>query len=340
VNGYGLQESDILLCQEKVIMSSVKSHLLDPLNAVFKLALLNICEPGTRLSIYKHIVSIQRHDFKQAVYRKIYGDGVNDLYLLLRSVVKIVEWYITEYIDQPVSINGQYELSDEKKISQDEEENSVSKSDDDLKKIKKKDKTKKKELEKSDSESESDEIVDTTEVIKETLHNKIVIKKIKNNFYKNPEIKELMGYACKGLERLQKFYEKQYDDGMFMPGIQLIINTLQEGINGKLYIERLPVNYRKLDTVSLIHIHSIFSYWKDSNIKHILKLLKTSEDHINDKKKSYSSDKTEQPDPLSNDIILLDKGLRKILNGYVESILSILIPLDTEFQTLVERSYL
>jgi len=116
-----------------------------------------------------------------------------------------------------------------------------------------------------------------------------------------------------------------------MPGIQLIVNTLRDGINGKLYVEKLPVNYRRLDTISLIHIRSIVAYWKDSEIKHILKLLKTSEEHIKDKRKESKE---------NNDTVLLNKGLRKILNGYVESILSILTPLDNEFQNLVLKSYL
>jgi len=278
-------------------MSSSKSHLLDPLNVLSKLALLTICEPKTKLSIYNHVVSIQRPDFKQSALRLIYGDGVNDLHLLLRSVIKIVEWYIIEYIEQPMFV--------EENTEEDEESNGNT------------------EYESSAHTNGDLKLSSST--------NKITTKKIENKFYNNQDIKELMIFACDGLEILQRFYEQTHGDGMFMPGIQLIVNTLRDGINGKLYVEKLPVNYRRLDTISLIHIRSIVAYWKDSEIKHILKLLKTSEEHIKDKRKESKE---------NNDTVLLNKGLRKILNGYVESILSILTPLDNEFQNLVLKSYL
>lgn len=314
-------------------MSSVKSHLLDPLNAMFKLALLNMCEPGTRLSINNHVVTIQRKPYipiMQGVMRYISGDDVNDLHLFERPIIKIVEWYITEYIEQPMSTDEDIIISDEKTDIIPEKKDSLNTS--------RHKKNKKGKNDDIDVIPEKKEIKDVKDVkgTKETdnFNNKIIIKKIKNKFYKNKELKELMMFACKGLERLQTFYESIYGDGMFMLGIQEMINTLQEGMNGQLYIEKLPVNYRKLDTISLIHIQNILIYWKDDKIKEMLKNLKLSEDHINDEKSKDLS-----VDPSSNDI-LNNKGLRKILDGYIDSILSVLIPLDNEFVKLVKKSYM
>lgn len=250
-------------------MSTIKSHLLDPLNVIFKLALLNICESGTRLSINSHIVQIQRptNKYIQALYRIYNSDGRNDLYLLLKSIVKIVEWYTTEYTEIPT----------------------VSKP------------------EPSDKDH------------KESKHPKFSRKK--NEFYKDERLKSIIQFACRGLEKLQKFYEQHYEDGIFMIAIQLMINVMKDGIDGKLDIERLPVNYRKLDAVSLVHIQEIIKFWKTSNIDKILRLLSDSEKYINDV--------TEEN----------QEGNRIILNGYIETILSILQPLDFTFQKIVEKSY-
>lgn len=284
-----------------------KSHLLDPLNMIFKLSLLNICEPGTRISINNHVVSLDPPGFIQGARRKYFGDGKDDLYLLLKSVVKIVEWYITEYIEQPV-------VSDDIKhiiITPPENKSPVGSP-----------RSKKKTLDVIDKK------IDNTSDIKATK--KITIKKVENKFYKNENLKEVMFFACKGLERLQKFYETQYQDGMFMIGMQLIVNTLKDGTNGFLEMERLPVNYRKLDAVSLIHIQEIVNFWNDDTIKKMLSLLKKSDSHIKD-------------DSLKNivdtDNILSNAGIRIILNGYVESILTILRPLDDQFLKIVQTSY-
>src|SRR5271165_4847499 len=106
-------------------------------------------------------------------------------------------------------------------------------------KIKKKKKKKKNTTEGETSIDEIQEELKDYEITESNIDNKNYYKKIKNKFYKNEDIKNLMIYASRGLERLQKFYEKQYDDGMFMIGIKLIVNTLREGINGKLDTEKL-----------------------------------------------------------------------------------------------------
>lgn len=292
-----------LFYQIMYMSGKTKSHLLDPLNMIFKLALLNICEPGTRLSITNHVVSLDFPTYSQAAIRLYRGDGKNDLYLLLKSVVKIVEWYITEYIEQPVAMD-----------------------DDDIKQIivtpEKSPKSKKKHL------TVPTDVKETKTDIKSSK--KIIIKKVENKFYKNESLKEVMIFACKGLERLQNFYEKQYEDGMFMIGMQLIVNTLKDGTNGVLDIERLPVNYRKIDAVSLIHIQEIVNFWSDDKIKKMLSLLQKSDGHIKDDTTNSITD---------TDNILSNAGIRTILNGYVESILTILKPLDEQFTKIVQKSY-
>ncbi len=283
-----------------------KSHLLDPLNMIFKLSLLNICEPGTRISINNHVVSLDPPGIMQGAIRMYYGDGKDDLYLLLKSVVKIVEWYITQYIEQPV-------LDDIKHII-----------------ITPPEKTSKSPTGSPKSKKKILEPINDTKTNDIKLAKKIIIKKVENKFYRNEHLKEVMIFACKGLERLQKFYETQYCDGMFMIGMQLIVNTLKDGTNGILEMERLPVNYRKLDAVSLIHIQEIVNFWNDDKIKKMLSLLKKSDDQIKD-------------DPSKNivdtDDILSNAGIRTILNGYVEAILTILKPLDAQFLKIVQTSY-
>lgn len=246
-----------------------KSHLLDPLNVIFKLSLLNICEYGTRLSISKHIVTVQPPTISQFLSRKWNYDGRDDLYLLLRSIVKIVEWYNTEHFGEEDEKHKKLDDSGKKKKKLDDSGNKI-----------------------------------------------IVIQKTENKFYKNPNLKILMDFACRGIEKLQKFYEKQYEDGMFILGLQFIVNVLKEGIDGKIDHSKLPVNYRKMDTLSLIHIREIIKFWTDESITKVVQLLQDSE--------KYCEKEVEN---------------RTILNGYMQSILTILVPLDTEFQKMITRSY-
>jgi len=265
-------------------MSSGKSHLLDPLNILFKLSLLNLCESGTRLSILKNIVTIQRPIRGQSIFRYYNRDNQNDLYLLLPSLIKVVEWYVHEI--EPESVLKENKGKHKKKSSGN------------LLELPKEGK----EMEKK---SEGHDIKDV-----------VVDKKQINKFYKDANLLELMKFACQGLEKLQKFYGSKYNDGMCIIVLQFMINFLNEGIKGELHIDKLPLNHRKIDAVSLIHIKEIAKYWKEDKITETLKLLQDARKYID------SSDNHSE-----------------ILDGYITTISNILHPLDIEFQKIVEKSF-
>lgn len=282
-----------------------KSHLLDPLNTMFKLALVNISEPDSRLSINNHVVTLQQpgKHMGLGMFRYINNDDRNDLYLLLRSVKTIIEWFITE---DPCKIKcgEQKDIIDSKKKK---------------KKISQVDNIKDEQSERAKDDSV---ITNKKDYKQKERSNSEKLDTVCNNnstnrFYKSKSLLHLMTYASDGLERLQKFYLNKYIDDSVVLVIQFMINLLNDGRKGILDLDRLPINYRTTDHISLVHIQEILNIWTDMDIDHVLQFFHDSKKYINDE----------------------TEGNRIILNGYMKTITDQLLVFDDKFKKIIETSY-
>jgi len=74
--------------------SSVKQQLLDPVGSMCKLIYLNFAETNTKISIYDHIVLIQRPNQYQWMIRFYNRDGREDISELYDVIIRLIEWFI------------------------------------------------------------------------------------------------------------------------------------------------------------------------------------------------------------------------------------------------------
>jgi hypothetical protein len=283
-----------------------KSHLFDPINLMFKYAIVYISGPGTKLSYTRHIITVQKPEWSQGLLR--YYDERDDIHLILKALIDIINRYHAKYIDSIL----------EEKNDVLEENNNDNKDN------------------KEDVEEENIDDDDGNSMIKspsaaschgsESGSGKT---RIKNRFYKSPKIKTLLEFMIKGLDVIQKYYEEKYGDGMFIPGIQYMMNLLYDGMEGKIPLNRLPVKYRKPDTISLININEILKLWDDKKIQKLLNLLNDAEKYI---KSTMNTSSLEWNEALTSG------ETRQILDGYISSMMPTLEEMDKKFQKIVEKS--
>jgi hypothetical protein len=295
-----------------------KSHLFDPINLMFKYAIVYISEPSTKLSYVNHIITIQKPDWSQPISR--YYDDRDDIHLILKALIEIINRYHTEYInyipDESES-NSESEKSIKSRNSSENKDDSVFDPENLLETN-------------MDHLYDKDQIDVLSEELKKSLeeseHN---IKRIKNRFYKSEQIKKLLEYMIKGLDIIQKYYEDKYGDGMFVPGIQYMMNLLHDGLHDKIPLHKLPSKYRTPDKISIININEILKLWDNKKIQKLLNLLRDAEKYIETTMNQSSIEWNEA---------LSISETRQILDGYISSMMPTLNDMDKKFQQIVESS--
>jgi|SaaInlStandDraft_2_1057019.scaffolds.fasta_scaffold18099_3 hypothetical protein len=82
------------------LLNTYKNHskeksdiILDPLQAIFQLALLSHCEIGSKISIYNNILYIQSPSWKQSIVRTYYADNKEELYFLFNVINRFPIFY-------------------------------------------------------------------------------------------------------------------------------------------------------------------------------------------------------------------------------------------------------
>lgn len=72
---------------------SVIKPILEPLCVIFRLALLQYKEKGTKLSIQKSSIEYQGPSYDQGFIRTLVGDSREDLHNLYHPILKAIDWY-------------------------------------------------------------------------------------------------------------------------------------------------------------------------------------------------------------------------------------------------------
>ena len=82
------------------LLNTYKNHskeksdiILDPLQAIFQLALLSHCEIGSKISIYNNVLYIQSPSWKQSIVRTYYADNKEELYFLFNVINRFPIFY-------------------------------------------------------------------------------------------------------------------------------------------------------------------------------------------------------------------------------------------------------
>jgi hypothetical protein len=72
----------------------MKKQLLDPLGTMCKLVSLNFNKKNTKIGIHNHILSLQKPDKFQWLWRSWYGDGKENISEIYHVVIRIVRWFL------------------------------------------------------------------------------------------------------------------------------------------------------------------------------------------------------------------------------------------------------
>lgn len=70
-----------------------RNTIIDPISCIIKLSLLNYYPDSTKISIHDNAIIFDEPGFLQGTYRKIYGDGRDDLHNLHNPISKAIQWY-------------------------------------------------------------------------------------------------------------------------------------------------------------------------------------------------------------------------------------------------------
>ena len=77
----------------QVSPSTPDNIILEPLCVIFRLALLQYKEVGTKLSIQNGFIEYQGPSYDQGLIRKFIGDSRADLHNLYHPILKAIDWY-------------------------------------------------------------------------------------------------------------------------------------------------------------------------------------------------------------------------------------------------------
>ena len=137
------------------------------------------------------------------------------------------------------------------------------------------------------------------------------------NIHKSNEIKRLVRYVCNALRKLQATYEY----GNVVLSIQFYINIMEAAIEGNYNDNMLPqfILDKEQEYENLLDYDKLRNFWNYDKLKRICEL-------FDECFKVYNAD----------DITIIEK--EALINGYLQSINSILELTDNEFQKLIQNS--
>ena len=138
-----------------------------------------------------------------------------------------------------------------------------------------------------------------------------------NEIYNCEELKRLVRYLCNAFRKLQETYEY----GNVILAIQFYINIMEDSINGNYNDNKLPkyILDKEKEYENLLDYEKLKNFWRYDKLKRICELYDACF-------KVYNSE----------DMILIEK--EALINGYLQSIQSILEITDGEFHKLIQNS--
>jgi hypothetical protein len=79
-------------------LNDKKNLILEPISTIFRLALLQYKDKGTKLSVMNNSIRYQLPSYDQGILRMLSGDCREDLHNLYHPILKAIDWYeYTEY---------------------------------------------------------------------------------------------------------------------------------------------------------------------------------------------------------------------------------------------------
>jgi len=138
-----------------------------------------------------------------------------------------------------------------------------------------------------------------------------------SEIYNCDELKRLVRYLCNAFRKLQETYEY----GNVILAVQFYINIMESAINGNYNDNMLPkyILDKEKEYENLLDYDKLKNFWKYDKLKRICELYDACF-------KVYNSE----------DMILIEK--EALINGYLQSIQSILEITDGEFHKLIQNS--
>ena len=70
-----------------------KNLILEPLCVIFRLAMLQYKDKGTKLSVKNNSIQYQEPAYDQGILRMLGGDCREDLHNLYHPILKAIDWY-------------------------------------------------------------------------------------------------------------------------------------------------------------------------------------------------------------------------------------------------------
>ncbi|ARF11424.1 hypothetical protein Klosneuvirus_1_281 [Klosneuvirus KNV1] len=138
-----------------------------------------------------------------------------------------------------------------------------------------------------------------------------------SEIYNCDELKRLVRYLCNAFRKLQETYEY----GNVILAVQFYINIMESAINGNYNDNMLPkyILDKEKEYENLLDYDKLKNFWKYDKLKRICELYDACF-------KVYNSE----------DMLLIEK--EALINGYLQSIQSILEITDGEFHKLIQNS--
>ena len=79
--------------EDSFACKSLDTQILEPICVVFRLALLQYTEKGTKLSIHNNSIAYQVPSYNQGLLRSFAHDSREDLHNLYHPILKAIDWY-------------------------------------------------------------------------------------------------------------------------------------------------------------------------------------------------------------------------------------------------------
>jgi len=137
------------------------------------------------------------------------------------------------------------------------------------------------------------------------------------NIHNSSEIKRLVRYVCNALRKLQNTYEY----GNVILSIQFYINIMEDAIDGNYNDNKLPafILDKEQEYENLLDYDKLKNFWSYDKLRRICEL-------FDECFKVYNAE----------DMMMAEK--EALINGYLQSINSILELTDVDFQKLIQNS--
>jgi len=258
---------------------STKKELLDPIGAMCRLVALNFKPKHTKIGVTDHAIEVQLPSTGQWIHRYMNGDDRDNISSLYPVVTRIIEWYLIPLYDTKNKNKRLLAKSNVVYAS----------------------------MTKQDKHIDEDKITYTDS---DTTH--LTVTETEVTDYWNC-MSKLAKYMCNGLSKLQETYEL----GNVVYSIQYYINLVQDALEGRYSLERLPKCITtSTETRNFLDYKKIKILWNYKKVQEICDLYD----------KCFEA---------NNDASMSEENKSNKIEGYLKAVDHLLNISDDEFRKLI-----